>query len=152
MSEEEKNAQNMEENSGASSILDKIISSKEDQEKQDFNPGEVISQLLKKLTSKEADVLKRRFGLNDHGKETLEVIGKRYEVTRERIRQIEGLAIKKIRGDREFSELIKPVEHVLNTIINQHGGIMEEKFLLRQLFFTTKNKSDEKATLFILCE
>ncbi|MFH0818969.1 MAG: sigma factor-like helix-turn-helix DNA-binding protein [Patescibacteria group bacterium] len=135
-----------------SSILDKIISSKEDQEKQEFNPSEVIAQLLKRLTSKEAEVIKRRFGLAGNKKETLEVIGARYQVTRERIRQIENLAIKKIKEGINFNTLIKPVEQVLTRIINQYGGVMEEDFLLHQLFFVDNNQSDQKATLFILSE
>ena len=68
------------------SILDRIIASKEDQEKQDFQPLELISALLLKLSDKEADVLKRRYGLNAVVKETLEAIGASYHVTRESAR------------------------------------------------------------------
>lgn len=134
------------------SILDKILSSKEDQEKEDFNPHEVVSQLLRKLTSKESEVIQRRFGLNDHEKQTLEVIGEFYEVTRERIRQIENLGIKKIKSDREFNELIKPIEKVLTLVLAEHGTIIEEQYLLKELFFDNKAKSDARAVLFIMQE
>lgn len=134
------------------SILDKIISSKEDQEKQEFNPSEAIALLLKKLNQKEADVLKRRFGLSDFNRETLEIIGRRYEVTRERIRQIESLSIKKIKGAKEFTETIRPVEHVLSNLLGQYGGVSEEEYLLDQLFLTNHQASDKKAVLFILGE
>ena len=49
------------------------------------------------LREKEKDVLRRRFGLNNEEPATLEEIGKHYNVTRERIRQIEARAIKKLR-------------------------------------------------------
>jgi DNA-directed RNA polymerase sigma subunit (sigma70/sigma32) len=94
------------------SILDKIIASKEDQQKKEFNPVEVIGQLLQQLNDKEADVLKRRYGLAGFAKETLEAIGASYKVTRERIRQIENLAVKKMKQSSNFGALIKPVEHV----------------------------------------
>lgn len=138
--------------SGGFSILDKIISSKEDHDKQEFNPSECVMQLLKKINPKETDVVKRRFGLFDYPKETLEIIGKRYEVTRERIRQIESLAVKKIKESREFNNTIKAVEHVLMNLFNQTGGIMEENYLLQQLAVSNQNENDEKATLFIVSE
>lgn len=134
------------------SILDKILSSKEDQEKEEFNPQEVVSQLLRKLTSKESEVLQRRFGLNEYEKQTLEVIGKHYDVTRERIRQIENLGIKKIREDAQFNDLIKPIERVLINVLDEHGGIIEENYLLKELFFDSQARSDAQATLFILGE
>lgn len=136
----------------ADSILDKILSSKEDQEKEEFNPQEVVSQFLRKLTPKEGEVLQRRFGLNEHSKQTLEVIGKYYEVTRERIRQIENLGIKKIKENAQFNELIKPIERVLTNVLEEHGGIIEEQYLLKELFFDSQAKSDAQATLFILGE
>lgn len=136
----------------ADSILDKILSSKEDQEKEEFNPQEVVGQLLRKLTPKESEVLQRRFGLNEFSKQTLEVIGQHYEVTRERIRQIENLGIKKIRDDAQFNELIKPIDHVLANVVEEHGSMIEEKHLLKELFFDGQAKADAQATLFILGE
>jgi len=51
---------------------------------------------LSSLTSREVDVLKMRFGMNDGIKRTLEEVGDAYTVTRERIRQIEAKAIRKL--------------------------------------------------------
>ncbi|MGA1840443.1 MAG: RNA polymerase sigma factor RpoD/SigA [bacterium] len=56
-----------------------------------------ISILLKILDNQERDVIKLRFGLQNGEPKTLEEIGRRYCVTRERIRQIEGSALKKLR-------------------------------------------------------
>lgn len=58
---------------------------------------EQIDEVLDKLTSRERDVLKMRFGLDDGYARTLEEVGSRLHVTRERVRQIELRALKKLR-------------------------------------------------------
>ena len=50
-----------------------------------------------RLTRREMDILKLRFGFGVRDKNTLEKIGKKYKVTRERIRQIETIAFRKLR-------------------------------------------------------
>ncbi|MDP3970285.1 MAG: sigma factor-like helix-turn-helix DNA-binding protein [bacterium] len=137
---------------GGGSILDKVIASKEDQEKRDFDPSEVINQLLKTISDKEADVLRRRFGLGGKAKETLEAIGNSYNVTRERVRQIENLAVKKIKEHSSFVNMVKPVEHVVLTVLEENGGIMNEAHLLEELFTVGRSKSDDQAVLFMISE
>ncbi len=58
---------------------------------------EKIDEALSSLTPRERDVLKMRFGLDDGYPHTLEEVGRHFEVTRERIRQIEAKALKKLR-------------------------------------------------------
>ncbi|MDX1687086.1 MAG: RNA polymerase sigma factor RpoD [Candidatus Promineifilaceae bacterium] len=58
---------------------------------------EQIRQVLGFLTEREREVLEMRFGLNDGKDHTLEEVGKRFGVTRERIRQIEAKALRKLR-------------------------------------------------------
>ncbi len=58
---------------------------------------EKIEDALNKLTPRERDVLKMRFGLDDGYSRTLEEVGRHFKVTRERIRQIEAKALKKLR-------------------------------------------------------
>ena len=58
---------------------------------------EQIDEVLNKLTARERDVLKMRFGLDDGYARTLEEVGSRLKVTRERVRQIELRALKKLR-------------------------------------------------------
>ena len=53
--------------------------------------------MLSTLTDREAKVLKLRFGLEDGKSRTLEEVGQRFDVTRERIRQIEAKALRKLR-------------------------------------------------------
>ena len=58
---------------------------------------EQLADVLKTLTPREEKVLRLRFGLEDGRPRTLEEVGKEFNVTRERIRQIEAKALRKIR-------------------------------------------------------
>lgn len=58
---------------------------------------EQLEEVLNTLTPREKDVLKLRYGLEDGRERTLEDVGKIFGVTRERIRQIEAEALRKIR-------------------------------------------------------
>ena len=63
--------------------------------------------VLRTLTPREAEVLRRRFGIGDGTEHTLEEVGKAFNVTRERIRQIESKALRKLRHPSR-SKLLKP--------------------------------------------
>jgi len=58
---------------------------------------ETIRQVMAGLTAREAKVLRMRFGIDMHTDYTLDDVGKQFEVTRERIRQIEAKALRKLR-------------------------------------------------------
>lgn len=58
---------------------------------------EIVKFILDKLSEREAKVIMMRFGINMNSDHTLEEIGKQFNVTRERIRQIEAKALKKLR-------------------------------------------------------
>ena len=62
-----------------------------------INLREQIEEALKSLTDREAKVLKMRFGLGDGNEHTLEEVGQQFKVTRERIRQIEAKALRKLK-------------------------------------------------------
>jgi len=66
---------------------------------------EQIDQVLNTLTDRERRVLKLRFGLDDGRPKTLEEVGKEFDVTRERIRQIEAKALRKLRGPKKSNKL-----------------------------------------------
>ena len=59
--------------------------------------AEALKEILDTLTEREADVLRMRFGMYDGRTHTLEEVGQIFGVTRERIRQIENKAIRKLR-------------------------------------------------------
>ncbi len=61
------------------------------------NLKDYTSQVLRTLTPREERVIKMRFGLEDGSEHTLEEVGQSFQVTRERIRQIEAKALRKLR-------------------------------------------------------
>jgi RNA polymerase primary sigma factor len=66
---------------------------------------DVVKDILDSLTPREAKVLRMRFGIemtNDH---TLEEVGKQFDVTRERIRQIESKALRKLKHPSRSDKL-----------------------------------------------
>jgi len=65
-----------------------------------------INQLMEGLTDRERKVLELRFGLKDGVARTLEEVGHEFRVTRERIRQIESKALKRLKND-EFAQALK---------------------------------------------
>jgi RNA polymerase primary sigma factor len=68
--------------------------------------------VLRTLTPREAEVLRRRFGIGDGTEHTLEEVGKAFNVTRERIRQIESKALRKLRHPSR-AKLLKPYLDVI---------------------------------------
>ena len=78
------------------------------------NPSEMTSfallkdklhDVLRSLTERERKVLELRFGLGDGYSRTLEEVGKQFRVTRERIRQIEAKALRKMRHPTRIRQL-----------------------------------------------
>ncbi len=66
---------------------------------------EQLVEVLDTLTDREQKVLKLRFGLDDGRARTLEEVGRRFDVTRERIRQIEAKALRKLRHPSRSKKL-----------------------------------------------
>jgi RNA polymerase primary sigma factor len=86
-------------------IEDKVIPSPPDTVIQ-INMREKIEEALKNHTEREAKVIKMRFGLGDGNEHTLEEVGQQFKVTRERIRQIEEKALRKLRQS-SYSQKLK---------------------------------------------
>ena len=77
-------------------IADKAVVSPSD-EVIHLNLKEQTASVLKRLTPREEKIIKMRFGLEDGSQQTLEEVGQTFALTRERIRQIEGKAFRKLR-------------------------------------------------------
>ncbi|MDR1657232.1 MAG: RNA polymerase sigma factor RpoD [Deltaproteobacteria bacterium] len=75
------------------------------------NLVEMASQLLTTLTAREEKVIRMRFGIGEKTDHTLEEVGQEFNVTRERIRQIENKALKKLRHPSRSSKIRPFVEN-----------------------------------------
>jgi RNA polymerase sigma factor (sigma-70 family) len=87
-------------------IGDNIIPNPEQQTVKN-NLGEVIQKILKGLTPKELTVIRKRFGINEDADHTLQEVGDEFDLTRERIRQIEFKAFKKMRHPKHL-KILRP--------------------------------------------
>jgi DNA-directed RNA polymerase delta subunit len=94
-----------------------------------MNLQELLQNLFLVLTEKEVTVVKKRFALFGQPKQTLEKIGKHFKVTRERIRQIESIALSKLRRTVRTTRLDE-VNELAKATLRQHGGVMPEEELV----------------------
>lgn len=88
-----------------------------------LNLQELLGDLFLVLTQKETEVIKRRFALAGQSKQTLEKIGKHFTVTRERIRQIESIALSKLKRTVRTTGL-NDVNEMAKGILRASGGLM----------------------------
>ncbi|MEK7579976.1 MAG: sigma factor-like helix-turn-helix DNA-binding protein [Patescibacteria group bacterium] len=117
-----------------------------EQEKNNFTDS--ISKILKSLNPRTQDVISRRFGLKAGGVETLESIGKKYKITRERVRQIEEAALRELRKNFDSFELNNRVSEIKN-IFQQYGSIIRQDFLFYE-FSGSSRYNKTNGTLVLL--
>ena len=75
---------------------------------------ELLDMMLKELTDKEERIIRLKYGLDDGKSRTLDVVGKEFGVTRERIRQIEAKALRKLRAPARKRFLICLKNYMMN--------------------------------------
>ena len=69
------------------------------------NLNKLIEEIMNTLTERERVILEYRFGFKTGKIETLEAIGKKFDLTRERIRQIEGKALRKLKHPTRLKKI-----------------------------------------------
>ncbi|MCX6796251.1 MAG: hypothetical protein NTW06_02010 [Candidatus Falkowbacteria bacterium] len=128
------------------SILDQIINYQKAEEVANLDAVEIINNLFNELSEREKDVLMRRYGLNNGSKETLEGIGSVHHLTRERIRQIETVSIKKLQQLKNLDNYVKNLKRIIYQLLEEHGGLMEKNYLLDILASFSSNgfKTDQQ--------
>ncbi len=111
------------------SILDTIMNQVQAEKIGHLDVMEMIEKLFTNLNEREQDILKRRFGLNQPKKATLEEIGQTHHLTRERIRQIETGSINKIKKVEKITEIVSDLRTLVNQLLEDHGGAMDKEYL-----------------------
>jgi len=101
----------------------------------------LLNDLFLVLTEKEILVIKKRFALQGHTKQTLEKIGKHFNVTRERIRQIESIALSKLRRTVRTTKL-NEVNELAKSLLKMHGGLMREDELITEVLTRTTSEHE----------
>jgi len=95
-----------------------------------FKTKQVTKKILSDLSPRAHEVIRSRFGLTDEAeRKTLESIGQKYGITRERVRQIESAALNLIRKSDKFKnekdvfEELKALMHAFGAIVSEHDFI-----------------------------
>ncbi len=103
------------------SVIKSIMVEQEEKTREALDPLMVVISAVNSLKDREREVLLGRFGLEDGNKMTLEAVGSKFGVTRERARQIENSAIKKLteKPTKDLAKLTK----ITNSYLVEMGGV-----------------------------
>lgn len=93
----------------------------------------VVEKLLEPLSAKQKLVITSRFGIGNGAGQTLESIGKNFDITRERVRQIEADAINILKKSKQ-SEPFAALADLVKEIMKEKGGIASGEDLAREVF------------------
>jgi DNA-directed RNA polymerase sigma subunit (sigma70/sigma32) len=113
-----------------SRYIENLLKQKKQEELIKLDSIYVVNKIFSQLKDREKDILKRRYGLYGRKKETLESIGGLHKLTRERVRQIETASLAKIRKLESLEEYIKAIEQSVLELLQEHGGLMKQDFML----------------------
>lgn len=98
-----------------------------------ISASKLIEKLISDLNTKQKDIIIKRFGLDNSSVKTLSFLGKQFNVTRERIRQIQNIALNiiktKSKNDSDFQNFINQIEKILKN----NGGLTRIDILLNEL-------------------
>lgn len=92
-----------------------------------------VERVLKHISDRNRDIVSSRFGIGREKRETLEAIGRRYGITRERVRQIEEASLAKMKSGPAFSASLDPLYENIKSFFEQRGGFVRESDLVRDL-------------------
>ena len=123
-----------------------LIMAKHNQQKKTelrVNPSDLTDCLLSCLNQRDQDVLKRRFALNRGNKETLEAVGQSYQITRERVRQIQAASLKKIKKLVAYKKLLNQLTCQIDKTLERFGGLIAHHHLTEELLRDFKIKSPD---------
>src|SRR3989344_3434813 len=106
--------------------------------------------LMKSLSSRNKDIISRRFGLKTGKKETLESIGKSYGITRERVRQIEEFSLNQLAKSVASSPDIVKYVSLAKEILAGNGGVMKESEMFKAFSGNDRENVVNASLVFVL--
>ncbi|MFA6991700.1 MAG: sigma factor-like helix-turn-helix DNA-binding protein [Candidatus Gracilibacteria bacterium] len=106
-----------------------------------INLPEIINEMFLVLNPKEKEVITQRFSLSNQSKKTLESIGQQFSVTRERIRQIEKIALSKLRRTVRTTRL-NVINEIADKVIEENGGLILETSLIAKIIIAIASTND----------
>lgn len=116
---------------------------------ENFSLKQIVDDMFLVLTEKEKDVITKRFSLNNKPRQTLDKIGKHFSVTRERIRQIENIALNKLRRTVGNTKL-RLINKLAKDLIITEGGVMLESDIVNRLLQNIYNSSQVDRHIIVL--
>lgn len=131
-----------------SSILDTIMGSQTQTSINNFEPARLVGSLLSFLKDRDRQIITKRFGLEGQEVETLESIGQKYSLTRERVRQIEkdSVAFLKKKNPRDLQQAL---QLIFDTVV-EHGNIVGEDFLMKTILLNRPESKESASLKFLL--
>ncbi len=109
--------------------------------------SEALNSIIGDLSTRSQEIIFSRYGIHGDGALTLEEIGGKYTITRERVRQVIREALKKVREKHNHPEFVKVKDTVI-LAITKNSGIISRKKLLRVL--GNENLAEQAAVRFFL--
>ena len=97
-----------------------------------FKPKAVSTKLLTTLNPRTREIIINRYGLSKPERMTLESIGKNYDITRERVRQIENFALATIKKSKEYKDHLFVFDELQN-VIKDLGKVVSEDHLMKYI-------------------
>jgi DNA-directed RNA polymerase delta subunit len=104
------------------------------------NLAEILEEILLVLSDKERVVVTDRFALNNEPRKTLEKIGQHFSLTRERVRQIEASALKKL-GRNISTTKLKHINEMAKNFLEKSGGVKKESILIAEILNFVRSTS-----------
>ncbi|MFA5099193.1 MAG: sigma factor-like helix-turn-helix DNA-binding protein [Candidatus Paceibacterota bacterium] len=92
-----------------------------------------INNLIRDLKPRQKEILAGRFGLAGGGKETLAGIGGRYNITRERVRQLEESALDYVRENLEKEKSVKGFREAIINHLDEFGGLRKDDLFVSEI-------------------
>lgn len=136
--------------SAAKNSAKKDMPKKKSPSSREGTPFEIVTMALQKLPNERMQrILIERFGLDNQTPKTLEGIGKRLAITRERVRQIENEALKKLEKNKSANE-IESLLNLLYSQLDKYHGIASELRLINDFRKAKLSEADKRALVLVL--